>query len=167
MHGGKASGVIQISCARHMFVLGGSGVDLQKGERCVLYYLLSRRLSNIPADIAIWTMSSYPASAPSERWNWTSSHRTTSPANGIETYLAVTKASPPTYNLTSQGVYSSTSSQSFISRRTAPSVSADFRSTFDVTWLEPTERISSEAGPGSTLRRSARERWAPEPARTR
>lgn len=35
---GKVSGVIMLSCSRHMFVLPGSGVDLQKGERCVQLY---------------------------------------------------------------------------------------------------------------------------------
>ncbi|PCH34427.1 hypothetical protein WOLCODRAFT_62365 [Wolfiporia cocos MD-104 SS10] len=32
-YGGKVSGTVGLSCARHMFVLPGGGVDLQKGER--------------------------------------------------------------------------------------------------------------------------------------
>ncbi len=34
-HWGSVSGTLGLSCARHMFVLPGGGVDLQKGERCV------------------------------------------------------------------------------------------------------------------------------------
>lgn len=33
---GKVSGTVAITCARHMFMLPGSAVDLQKGERSVL-----------------------------------------------------------------------------------------------------------------------------------
>lgn len=38
---GKVSGTVGMCCARHMVVLAGSGVDLQKGEKCVilLHYL--------------------------------------------------------------------------------------------------------------------------------
>ncbi|OCH83973.1 hypothetical protein OBBRIDRAFT_742414, partial [Obba rivulosa] len=32
-YGGRVSGTVGLSCARHMFVLPGGGVDLQKGER--------------------------------------------------------------------------------------------------------------------------------------
>lgn len=34
-YGGRVSGTVGLSCARHMFVLPGGGVDLQKGERYV------------------------------------------------------------------------------------------------------------------------------------
>lgn len=30
---GMSSGLIQLTCSRHMVVLSGSGVDLRKGER--------------------------------------------------------------------------------------------------------------------------------------
>ena len=32
-YGGAVSGTIGVSCARHMFILPSSGVDLKKGER--------------------------------------------------------------------------------------------------------------------------------------
>lgn len=62
-HWGAVSGTMGVSCARHMFVLPGSGVDLQKGERYAslpcLDWTLSRFFRFANVDFAIVSSCQY------------------------------------------------------------------------------------------------------------